>query len=248
MVTELTTPTPLPNIDQVDEVCPELNFIHPLYIPGGSDGKIVCLKCWRSGFNPRVRKIPWRRKRQPTPVLLPGKFHGWRDLVGYSPWDHTELGRTERLCSHFHCTSSIMIFSLLSLVEQVQLPAQLHLHHVQVMIHLEIPLLARLPTQPSSPGESSEAPLLWATPRSQPLPNRYRACFCAVVGCTLLGVAWTQKLNCIPWPPSGIIPDWFNQDSELRVSEIQLQSALKGVHETWWTCHSESLIVGWLQV
>ena len=29
---------------------------------------------------------PWRRKRQPTPVFLPGKSHGQRHLVGYSPW------------------------------------------------------------------------------------------------------------------------------------------------------------------
>ena len=34
------------------------------------------------GFDPQVGKIPWRRKWQPTPVLLPGKFHGWRSLVG----------------------------------------------------------------------------------------------------------------------------------------------------------------------
>ena len=33
-----------------------------------------------------VRKIPWRRKWQPTPVFLPGKSHGQRSLVGYSPW------------------------------------------------------------------------------------------------------------------------------------------------------------------
>ena len=33
-----------------------------------------------------VKKIPWRRKWQPTPVLLPGKSHGQRSLVGYSPW------------------------------------------------------------------------------------------------------------------------------------------------------------------
>ena len=44
-----------------------------------------------------VRKIPWRRKWQPIPVLLPGKFHGWRILVGYSPWDHEELDTTEQL-------------------------------------------------------------------------------------------------------------------------------------------------------
>ena len=41
----------------------------------------------------------WRRKWQPTPVLLPGKFHGWRSLVGYSPWGRKELDTTERL--HF---------------------------------------------------------------------------------------------------------------------------------------------------
>ena len=55
-------------------------------LPGGSGGKGVCWQCRRPGFNPWVGKISWRRKWQPTPVLLPGKFHGWRSLVGYSPW------------------------------------------------------------------------------------------------------------------------------------------------------------------
>ena len=41
------------------------------------------------------RKIPWRRKWQPTPVLLPGESHGGRSLVGYSPWGCTESDRTE---------------------------------------------------------------------------------------------------------------------------------------------------------
>ena len=48
-------------------------------------------------FNPWVGKIPWKRKWQPTPVLLPGKFHGWRSLVGYSPWGCKELDTTEQL-------------------------------------------------------------------------------------------------------------------------------------------------------
>ena len=39
----------------------------------------------RCGFHLCVGKIPWRRARQPTPIFLPGKFHGWRSLVGYSP-------------------------------------------------------------------------------------------------------------------------------------------------------------------
>ena len=38
---------------------------------------------------------PWRRKWQPTPVLLPGNSHGWRSLVGYSPWSHKESDTTE---------------------------------------------------------------------------------------------------------------------------------------------------------
>ena len=44
--------------------------------------------------------LPWRRKWQPTPVLLPGKSHGLGSLVGYSPWGRKELDTTEQL--HFH--------------------------------------------------------------------------------------------------------------------------------------------------
>ena len=42
-----------------------------------------------------------RRQWHPTPVLLPGKFHGRRSLVGSSPWDHEESDTTERLHVHF---------------------------------------------------------------------------------------------------------------------------------------------------
>ena len=42
----------------------------------------------------------WRRQWQPTPVLLPGKSHGQRSLVGCSPWGREESDTTERL--HFH--------------------------------------------------------------------------------------------------------------------------------------------------
>ena len=46
----------------------------------------------------------WRRQWQPTSVLLPGECHGWRSLVGYSPWGHLESDMTERL--HFHFSLS----------------------------------------------------------------------------------------------------------------------------------------------
>ena len=46
------------------------------------------------GFNLWVRKILWRRKWPPTPVFLPGKSHGQRSLMGYSPWGCKELDTT----------------------------------------------------------------------------------------------------------------------------------------------------------
>ena len=42
-----------------------------------------------------------RRQWHPTPVLLPGKSHGWRSLVGCSPWGREESYATERLPFHF---------------------------------------------------------------------------------------------------------------------------------------------------
>ena len=54
----------------------------------------------RCGFEPWVRKIPLRRKWPPIPVFLPGKSHGHRSLVSYSPWGCKELNTTE--CAHTH--------------------------------------------------------------------------------------------------------------------------------------------------
>ena len=47
---------------------------------------------------------PWRRRWHPTPLLLPGKSHGWRSLVGCSPWGREESDTTEWL--HFHFSLS----------------------------------------------------------------------------------------------------------------------------------------------
>ena len=59
--------------------------------PGGVTGKEPTCQCRRRRFDPWARKIPCSRKWHPIPVFLPGKFHGQRSLVGYSPWDHKEL-------------------------------------------------------------------------------------------------------------------------------------------------------------
>ena len=53
---------------------------------------------------PPNREYQRRRQWQPTPVLLPGKSHGWRSLVGYSPWGREESDTTEQL--HFHFSLS----------------------------------------------------------------------------------------------------------------------------------------------
>ena len=38
-----------------------------------------------------IGKIAWRRKWQPIPVFLPGKFYGQKSLVGCNPWDHKRV-------------------------------------------------------------------------------------------------------------------------------------------------------------
>ena len=50
-----------------------------------SDKESAC-QCRKRGLDPWVRKIPFRRKWQPTLVFLPGEAQGQRSLVGYSPW------------------------------------------------------------------------------------------------------------------------------------------------------------------
>ena len=57
-----------------------------------------------TGVRSLGQEDPWRRKWQPNPVFLPRESHGWRSLVGCSPWDRTESDMTERL--HFHFSLS----------------------------------------------------------------------------------------------------------------------------------------------
>ena len=62
----------------------------------GQETACQCNRRRRFRFDPWVGKILWSRKWQPTPVFLPGKFHGQRSLEGYSPGaakSRTELSR-----------------------------------------------------------------------------------------------------------------------------------------------------------
>ena len=62
-----------------------------------------CLQCERPGFNPWVRKMPWKKKWQPTPVFLLGKSHGQRSLVGYSSWVLKRIGLDLVTKQQIHC-------------------------------------------------------------------------------------------------------------------------------------------------
>ena len=80
------------------------------------------LQCGRPGFDPWVGKILWRRKWQPTPVLLPGKSHGQRSVVGYSPRGRKESDTTEQ--HHFT--------SLWSLLESIPGPLEKNVYSVML--------------------------------------------------------------------------------------------------------------------
>ena len=69
-------------------------------VASGKESACQCSRCRRHSFDPWVRKIPWRRKWQPTSVFLPGESHVQRSLVSCSPWGHKELNTTEHACTH----------------------------------------------------------------------------------------------------------------------------------------------------
>ena len=73
---------------------------HTQGLPWWLSGKESAYHCRRRRshkFDPRVRKILWRKAWQPTPVFLPGKSHGQRSLKGYSSWSSIESHVTEQL-------------------------------------------------------------------------------------------------------------------------------------------------------
>ena len=70
-------------------------FKHTMGLPSWLSGKESACQCRRHGFSPWIRKIPWRRQWQPTPVFLPGESHGPRCLAGYSSRGHKEPDTTE---------------------------------------------------------------------------------------------------------------------------------------------------------
>ena len=74
-----------------------LNYTSLSEFPKWYSGKEPTCQCRRCELDPWFGKILCRRKYQPTPVFLPGKFHEERSLAGYSSWGLKELDMTEWL-------------------------------------------------------------------------------------------------------------------------------------------------------
>ena len=125
--------------------------------PGGSVVKnLPCQyrRCQRPGLNPRIGKIPWRRKWQPTPVFLPGESHGQRNLAGYrtcsgkesDTMSTNELSQAQDLlCISLYgwSTSDGLIslpFPYLSLIT-IHLSFSVSLLDILVILHLKCNLL-----------------------------------------------------------------------------------------------------------
>ena len=113
---------------KVPQICWHLRTI----FPGGASGKELACQSRRHkrpGFNPWVRKIPWRREWQPTPVFLPGESHGQRSLVGYSPWGRKESHTTE---ATYRARKNHLLYSLWNKLMNTPLI------HVEVILPTEI--------------------------------------------------------------------------------------------------------------
>ena len=84
------------------------DLVRPLYTLGiarrlsGKESAYQRRWYGRHVFDPWVRKIPWRKKWQSTPVFLPGKSHRHRSLANYSPWAH-------RVGHNWACTCSLTL-------------------------------------------------------------------------------------------------------------------------------------------
>ena len=80
------------------------------------NGKESACQLRGCGLDPQIGKILWRRKQQPTPLFLPGKLHGQKSPVVYSPWDCRKLDTTE----HTH-RQSILIHTRNAVSEEMSM-------------------------------------------------------------------------------------------------------------------------------
>ena len=115
--------------------------------PRGHSGKESACQSWRRKtrmIDPGLKKIPWRRAWQPTPVFLPGESHGQRSLAGSTPWCCQESDSTEVTCTaqyqleqkpHVSCNRPVPMRSC-DCFSPRKLCTVLKIVKITVMIHL----------------------------------------------------------------------------------------------------------------
>ena len=123
----------------------------------GKEPTCQCRRHRRCGFDTWVGKLPWRRKWQLNPLLLPGKFHRQMSLAGYSPWGpreldmiapywaHTQLEKFKWIAPNFtwsHCNTVICTNVSTSLIHDP-------LHHCHCPWDPCLPLESKVSTQNS---------------------------------------------------------------------------------------------------
>ena len=92
----------------------------------------------RREFSPWLGKMLCRRKQQPTPIFLPGKSHGQRNLASYSLWVTTESDTTQQLNNktrkyikpRVHCVTLYAVF--LIVLWNIEVPLRELLHKVPI--------------------------------------------------------------------------------------------------------------------
>ena len=150
-------------------------------LPRWRGGKESACQSWRRGFDPWVGKIPWRRAWQPTPVFLPGEFHGQRRIAGYSLWGHNRvrhnLASKQQPCDHVKSLSRVRLFATPCIVTY-QAPLSMGFYRQEYWSGLPFPSPGDLPDpgiEPGSPALQVDA-LLSAPPGKPNNSNKLQSC------------------------------------------------------------------------
>ena len=108
-----------------------------LGFPGASDGKESACNAGDPGSVPRFPEEGNEREWPPTPVFLPGEFHGQRSLTGYSSWGFNELDMTERLT--LSLSLHFVILQLNIVITTYGLPFPCFIMSLREILHLGMP-------------------------------------------------------------------------------------------------------------
>ena len=108
-------------------------------LPSGKEPACQCRRQKRRGYDPWVRKFPWRRAWLLTTVFLPGESHGQRSLGGYSPKGRKALDTTEQSAQQIYFPYGTVCFqAALSIRPTLSFPDCVHKSVLHVCISIAV--------------------------------------------------------------------------------------------------------------